>query len=306
MAPYPIKDKLVVGVSAKSLFNLEEEDKIFDEKGPKYYRNYQIAKKNIILEKGFAFHFVERFLSINKVYDKQSPVEVVILSKDNPETAVRIMNSVKEYGLNITRGAFTTGRAPYKFIPAYNISLYLTTSEKDVEEAISNGFPAGRFVNLHAPQDFVSDGDELRVAFDFDGVVVDDESEKIYQKNGLEIYKEYETKYADIPLRPGPLADFFRKLGEFQKLETRKQDKDPSYNKILRTAIITARNAPAHLRAINTLSYWNVTVDDLFLLGGIEKTEILKIWKPHLFMDDQMTHLNPELQIPLVHVPFHT
>ena len=148
--------------------------------------------------------------------------------------------------------------------------------------------------------------DELTVAFDFDGVIADDEAERIFQTEGLQKYFDYETKHADEPLKPGPLGDFFKKLALFQKLETNKQDKDPKYQKIIRTAIITARNAPAHDRAINTLKSWKVTVDDLFLLGGIAKKRILETWKPHLFMDDQIAHLDPQLtNIPMVYVPFH-
>ena len=232
-------------------------------------------------------------------------MEVVILAKDSPETAVRIMNSIKEHGLEITRGAFTSGAPPYKYISAYNVSLYLSTSKDDVEDAINEGFPAGRFIATTA-NDIAPETEELRVAFDFDGVVASDEAEKIYQRDGIEKYFEYETQHANEPLKPGPLGDFFMKLARFQKLETRKQDEDPSYKKILRTAIITARNAPAHLRAINTLRAWDVSVDELFLLGGIEKKRILEIWKPQLFMDDQISHLDPNIGIPLVHVPFHT
>lgn len=302
---YAIEKRLVVGVSSNALFNLEKEDHIFRKKGIKEYRKHQYENKNVKLEKGSAFHFVERFLKINKVYSEQQPVEVIILSKNSPETGVRIMNSIKEYGLDITRGAFTSGDPPYKYISAYNISLFLSTNIDDVSNAINEGFPAGRFVNTATS--VLNDSDELRVAFDFDGVVASDEAEKIYQRDGIKKYFEYETMHADEPLGPGPLKDFFTKLALFQRLETRKQDEDPSYKKIIRTAIVTARNAPAHLRAINTLKSWDVTVDDLFLLGGIEKRRILEIWKPHLFMDDQVSHLDPELtKIPLVHVPFHT
>lgn len=302
---YAIEKRLVVGVSSNALFNLEKEDQIFKEEGIKEYRKYQFENKNVKLEKGSAFHFVERFLKINKVYSEQQPVEVIILSKNSPETGVRIMNSIKEYGLGITRGAFTSGDPPYKYISAYNVALYLSTNKEDVENAIKEGFPAGRFINTTT--NVLNDTDELRVAFDFDGVVASGEAEEYYQKNGLEKYLEFEAEHANEPLGPGPLKDFFTKLALFQKLETRKQDEDSSYKKIIRTAIITARNAPAHLRAINTLKSWDVTVDDLFLLGGIEKRRILEIWKPHLFMDDQINHLDPELtEIPLVHVPFHT
>lgn len=301
--PFPIDKKLVVGVSSMALFNLQKEDEIYREEGLSAYRKYQIENKNIIIEKGFAFPFVERFLKINKVYSDDKPIEVVILSKNNPETGVRIMNSIKEYGLDISRGAFTSGDSPYKYIPAYNISLFLSSNETDVMNAITAGYPAGKFVNTH--MEFPNDSDELRVAFDFDGVIADDEAENIYQREGLQYYFNYETEHVNEPHHPGPLADFFRKLSVFQRLETRKKENDPNYKKIIRTAIITARNAPAHERAISTLNTWNVTVDDLFLLGGIEKRRILEIYKPHLFMDDQITHLNPELtSVPLVHIPF--
>jgi 5'-nucleotidase len=301
---YPIDKKLVVGVSSNALFDLQKEDQIFRDKGIKEYRKFQIDNKDQIIKKGFAFPFVERFLKINQVYAEQLPVEVVILSKNSPETGVRIMNSIKEYGLDITRGAFTSGESPYKYIPAYNISLFLSSNETDVLNALDAGYPAGRFINTNT--EISSDSYELRVAFDFDGVIADDEAERIYQDEGLTKYFEYETKHASEPLKPGPLGDFFRKLSRFQKLETRKQDEDPTYIKIIRTAIVTARNAPAHARAINTLLAWDVTVDDLFLLGGIEKRRILETWKPHLFMDDQLDHLDPQLKsVPLVHVPFH-
>ncbi len=302
--PFPIDKKLVVGVSSMALFNLQKEDQIYREEGLSAYRKYQIENKNKIIEKGFAYPFIERFLKINKVYSDDKPIEVVILSKNNPETGVRIMNSIKEYGLDISRGAFTSGDSPYKYIPAYNISLFLSSDEIDVMNAISAGYPAGRFVNTQ--MEFSDDSDELRVAFDFDGVIADDESENIYQRKGLQYYLDYESEHANEPHHPGPLADFFKKLSVFQRLETRKKELDPKYKKIIRTAIITARNAPAHERAISTLNSWNVTVDDLFLLGGIEKRRILEVWKPHLFMDDQITHLNPELlSVPLVHVPFY-
>ncbi len=302
---FPIDRKLVVGVSSNALFDLHEEDKIFREEGINAYRKYQIENKNKIIDKGIAYPFIERFLRINKVYVDERPVEVIILSKNSSETGVRIMNSIKGYGLDISRGAFTSGDSPYKYIPAYNISLYLSTSENDVTNAIQAGYPAGRFINTDI--EFLDDSYELRDAFDFDGVIADDESEIVFQSDGLQMYFEYETLHVSDPHRPGPLADFFKKLSLFQKLETMKQDKDPTYKKIIRTAIITARNAPAHERAINTLKSWDVSVDDLFLLGGIEKWRILETWKPHLFMDDQISHLDPKLtKVPLVHVPFHT
>jgi 5'-nucleotidase len=238
------------------------------------------------------------------VYQEELPVEVVLLSKNSPESGIRIFNSIKHYGLDITRAAFTSGESPFKYIPAYNISLFLSTNEEDVENSIMAGHGAGRVL-----QTVINDNDddlELRVAFDFDGVIADDEAEKVYKETEqLGMFHEHETDHASQVHNPVPLADFFKKLSFFQKLENKKLQGTEGYKKILKTAIITARNAPSHERAINTLMEWGVTVDDMFLMGGIEKKRILEIYKPHLFMDDQLSHLNEAIEnIPLVHIPF--
>jgi len=302
--PFTIDKKLVVGVSSNALFDLTKEEKIFNENGLKSYREYQNSNNDVPLPTGPAYPFIKRFLNINNAYPERQPVEVVILSKNSPETGIRIMNSIKHYDINISRGAFISGDSPYKFIPSYNISLFLSKNVEDVTNAITAGYPAGRFINTSSTS-LGDNSDELRVAFDFDGVIADDKAERIYQTKGIDAFYKHETLNALIPHNPGPLADFFKKLSFFQKLETKKQDDDPNYKKILKTAIITARNAPAHERAINTLKAWDVTVDNLFILGGIEKKRILETFKPHLFMDDQLEHLDPELtDIPLVHVPF--
>ena len=300
---YPIEKKLVVGISSNALFDLKKEDDIFKKEGLNAYRNYQIKNRTVVLNKGVAFPFIKRFLHINDIYPKEKPVEVVLLSKNSPETGVRIYNSIKYYGLDITRAAFMSGESPYEYIPAFNISLFLATDNNDVELAVKANFAAGRVIRTKVVDD--KQIKELRVAFDFDGVIADDEAEKVYKEGGIEKYYEYETKHSQDPLNPGPLADFFKKISFFQKLESKKFEKDPNYEKILKTAIITARNAPAHERAINTLKKWGVTVDEMFLLGGVEKKRILDIMKPHLYFDDQLVHLDESIQnIPLVHIPF--
>lgn len=301
--PYPIEKKLVVGVSSNALFDLEIEDKIFEEQGVKKYREHQIKNREVILEKGVAFPFIKRFLNINNVYTSEQPVEVVLLSKNSPETGVRIFNSIKHYGLNISRAAFLSGISPYNYIPAYNISLFLTTNQNDVNLSIEAGYPAGIFLKTKIEDD--EEDLELRVAFDFDGVIADDASEMVFQEtHDLDQFHQHEVKNILEPHNPGPLADFFKKLGYFQKLESRKFDKDSTYKKILRTSIVTARNAPSHERAINTLKKWEVTVDDMFLMGGIAKGRVLSVLKPHLFLDDQLTHLDAKSNLPLVHIPF--
>lgn len=301
--PYPIEHKLVVGVSSNALFNLENEHEIFKNKGVSAYRDHQVKNVKVPLEKGLAFPFINRFLNINNVYNDEKPVEVVLLSKNSPETGLRIMNSIKHYGLDITRAAFTSGISPYMYINAYNITLFLTTSDNDVRKAVEAKLPAGRFIKTEVnddPQDSV-----LRVAFDFDGVLADDESEKVFQTKSLDSFHEHEIEKVELPHNPGPLSEFFKGLSRLQKLETEKEVTNPNYSKVLRTAIVTARNAPSHEKAVNTLSSWGVTVDEMFFLGGIEKKRILEVFKPQIFFDDQESHLDPSIRnIPLVHIPF--
>jgi len=302
--PYPIERKLVVGVSSTALFDLEFEDSIFRNEGLSAYKKIQEKQKNKFLDKGVAFPFIRRFLNINNIFPEQQPVEVGVLSKNSPETGLRTFNSIREHGLNISRAAFTSGKPAIEYIPAFNISLFLSTDFNDVEEAIKKEFPAGRVLPTDI-QDNLEDN-ELRIAFDFDGVLADDESEKVYKTtHQLELFHQHEVKNVSKPLNPGLLLDFLQKLSYFQKLEKKKIENKVGYEKILKTAIITARNAPSHERAINTLKHWDIDVDEMFLLGGIEKSRILEILKPHLFVDDQISHLNVDLKnIPLVHIPF--
>ena len=301
--PYPIEKKIVVGVSSNALFNLEKEEDIYSNCGPEAFDQYQIDNKDIILQKGAAFPFIKRFLNINNFYHEEQPVEVVLLSKNSPAAGIRIFNSIKEYGLDISRAAFTTGKSPFEYIPAYNISLFLSTDIADVEHAISANFAAGRFINNQLVED---DEMELRVAFDFDGVIADDEAEQVYKETKkLSEFHKYETEHLKEAHNPGPLADFFKKLAFFQKLERKNESNDPNYKRLLKTSIVTARNAPSHERAINTLNKWGVAVDEMFLMGGVDKSRILNIIKPHIYFDDQLVHLDTETsKIPLVHIPF--
>lgn len=302
--PYPIDKKLVVGLSTNALFDLREEDRIFREEGVEAYKKFQINNRSKVIEKGLAFSFARRLLNINKIFPKERPVEVVFLSKNSPETGLRVLNSIKEYGLDITRGAFTSGKSPFEYIPAFNISLFLSTDRDDVQLAIDKNYPAGIILDTEINDD--ESGNELRIAFDFDGVLADDEAEKVFQKNGsLDEFHENEISHSNEPLNPGLMHEFFKKLSFFQKLEEKEFKKDKNYKKIIRTAIITARNAPAHERAIKTLESWNLNVDEMFFLGGIEKKRILEAFKPHLFIDDQINHLDQSINnIPLVHIPF--
>lgn len=300
---YPIEDKLVIAVASSALFDLSESDRVFRTRGEAAYRSYQEEHLEQPLKPGVAFPFVRRFLGINRNFPEESPVEVVLLSRNSVITGKRVFRSIRHYKLDITRAAFLGGKSPYAYIPAFNASLFLSSNESDVQRAIDYGHPAGTVL----PSQVVDDQDdtELRIAFDFDGVIADDASEQVFKNGSLEGFQAHETSNAHIPHNPGPLADLFRQLSSLQKLEDRALAENPDYRRILRTAIVTARNAPSHERVITTLEYWGVEANEVFFLGGMQKGRILQVLQPHMFFDDQRSHLDSESgSIPMVHIPF--
>jgi 5'-nucleotidase len=301
---FEIENKLVIGVASSALFDLTGSHQVYLDSGPDEYRNFQERNIDVILGKGVAFPFIRRFLNINKCFPRQAPVEVVLFSRNSPETGLRVMRSIAHYGLDISRAAFMTGKTPYPYLPAFNTSLFLSANEEDVKSAIEANYPAG----LVLPSKIVDDDDdiELRVAFDFDGVIADDEAETVFKTNGLDEFHAHEALHVARPHEPGPLADMFQKLALMQRMEERAQRRDPNYRKVLRIAIITARSAPSHERVVTTLKSWGVSANETFFLGGMDKARVLSVFKPHIFFDDQLTHLksSPGGTIPMVHVPF--
>lgn len=302
---FQIEHKLVIGVASSALFDLTASHQVYLDSGPEEYRKYQEQNLDVILGKGVAFPFIRRFLNINKCFPRQSPVEVVLFSRNSPETGLRVMRSIAHYGLDISRAAFMTGKSPYAYLPAFNASLFLSANEEDVLNALDANYPAGLVLPSTVSDD--DDDAELRVAFDFDGVIADDESETVFKRNhDIAEFHAHETQHVAVPHQPGPLAAMFQKLALMQRMEERVQRRDPGYKKILRIAIITARNAPSHERVVTTLKSWGVSANETFFLGGMNKTRVLSVFKPHIFFDDQMAHLraSPGGTIPMVHVPF--
>lgn len=299
--PFPIEEKLVIAVSSSALFDLSESDRVFREQGPAAYKQFQADHLDTVLGTGVAFPFIRRFLAFNQYFPEESPVEVVLLSRNSTATGLRVFRSIAHYGLDITRAAFTGGASPFPYIPAFNASLFLSANEQDVRAAVAAGSPGG-LVLPGVVADEPSDR-ELRIAFDFDGVLADDESETVFKQVGLEGFHAHETLHKDKALQSGLMADLFRKLSRLQELENRLRDQNPDYQRLLRTAIITARNAPAHERVITTLKSWGVEANETFFLGGMDKRRILMVLKPHLFFDDQLSHLKGE-GLAMVHVPF--
>ncbi len=302
--PYPIEEKLVVAVASSALFALDEADRVFRTQGVNAYREYQREHEKDVLSPGVAFPFVRRFLELNNLFPERQPVEVVLLSRNDSDTGMRVFNSIEHYNLGIIRAAFTRGNSPFRYIPAYNVSLFLSANAGDVSEAIAKGFPAGLVLPSAALDD---DSDrELRVAFDFDGVIADDSSEKVYQEKGITAFYRAEVAHADDAISPGPLGDLFRKLGNLRALEDEREESDPAYRRFLKTAIVTARSAPAHRRVVSTLRSWHITVDETHFLGGMDKGRILATLRPHIFFDDQQhPHLDSARSFtPSVHIPF--
>ena len=300
--PYPIEKKLVVAIASSALFDLTESDSIFRAQGLKAYKKYQQKNENKPFEKGVAFPFIKRLLKLNESFPESKPVEVILMSKNSPETGLRVFNSIKHYALDITRAGFTSGQPHFKYLPSFNTALFLSANIEDVKDAIDNGFAAGQVLNKTVIDD--ENDNELRIAFDFDGVIAGDESETIYQKEGLEKYQQYETEHSDIPLNTGPVIDLLKKISTYQQMEIRKTEQDTTYHRILKTAIVTARNAPVHERMIKTLHAWDIGIEEAFFLGGIDKSRILNIMRPHIYFDDQIAHLDHLDKIPAVHIPF--
>jgi len=301
---YPIDRKLVIAVASSALFDLAESDKVYREQGLEAYRKYQRQKENVRFPRGVAFPLVHRLLRLNEGLDEvEAPTEVVLLSRNDPDSGMRVLNSIEKYGLGISRAVFVNGGNPFRYMNALNACLFLSANVDDVRKAVQGGLPAGRVF----PTSFSdSEADlELRIAFDFDGVIADDSSEAIFKRKGLAAFRQAEVRRALRPLKEGPLARFFKEISRLQRFERDKKAKDSSYVPRLRTAIVTARNAPAHKPVVGTLRSWGIEVDEVFFLGGIAKNRVLDEFRPHIFFDDQVQHIAGVAgATPSAHVPF--
>lgn len=302
--PYDLESRLVVGVASSAMFDLQDSDAVFKKEGEEGYRKYQEANLENPFSRGIAFPFIRRLLALNDLLEPGNPlVEVVLLSRNDPDTGLRAMRTIAHYGLGITRAIFMQGKSPYEYIPALNIALFLSVNKKDVLAAISSGFPAGQVLDSRSEDDETDYG--LRIAFDFDGVLAGDESEAVMQASGLPEFHAHEVTNVMQPHNPGPLKEFLVRISKIQAVEEAHKKSNPSYENRVRVSIVTARNAPSHERALTTLKSWGVMVNDAFFLGGIEKGKVLAILKPHIFFDDQSGHLKSTSAVaPSVHIPF--
>ncbi|WP_084127333.1 5'-nucleotidase [Demequina sp. NBRC 110054] len=303
MPAYDLHDRLVVGVASSALFDLTESDAYFREHGEMAYQDYQDRHLDDLLPPGPAFPFIKRLLTLNDLRPRDPLVEVIVLSRNDASTGLRVMRSVEKYALGVTRAFFTQGRSPLDYIPALGMSLFLTRNADDVLAAVKAGYPAGHVLENSAAYDDADRG--LRIAFDFDAVLATDESERVFQTEGMDGFVANEVAKRDVAHAPGLLQPLVADLNRIQRLEQEKQAADPAYQPRLRIALVTARAAPAHERAVHSLRSWGVTVNDAFFMGGIEKARVLEVLRPHMFFDDQHGHLSPALEhVAGVHVPY--
>ena len=294
--PYDLKNPLVIGISSRALFDLEAENRIFETQGLKAYEEYQVLHEKDILPKGPAFPLVRAFLELNQLQPERL-VEVIIMSRNSPNTSLRIFNSIDHYGLDVTRAALSGGAPVAPYLRPFETDLFLLAYRPDVQDAINSGIAAGMILTGTSPERDPSG--QIRIAFDGDAVLFSPDSERIFQTEGLPAFEAHERENADVPMEEGPFANFLMTIAHIQ---SRFADRESSP---IRTALVTSRNAPAHERAIKTLRQWGVRVDEAFFLGGVSKQEVLAAFGAHIFFDDQPAPAEPASKyVPSAVVPY--
>jgi len=290
-----LTEVLVIGISSRALFDLEDSNAVFVEKGLDAYREHQLENEKKILEKGTAFALVEALLHLNTISGKKL-VEVIVMSRNSPDTGLRVFNTINHYGLEISRAAFSGGTPLSPYLKAFDVDLFLSKSDEDVQAAVDSGVAAA---SIYAPPlEQKIDSEQIRIAFDADAVLFSEESEHIYKTQGLEAFLEHEKANVDTPMQEGPFAKLLMTLSYLQH-------HFPKEHSPVRIAIVTARNSPAHERVVQTLRTWDVRVDEAFFLGGLSKDEVLSAFNAHIFFDDQDLHLqSASKKVPSAKVPY--
>ena len=287
-------EALTIGVSSRALFDLGESHRVFETSGLEAFSDYQVARENELLEPGVAFPLVRKLLALNYDNADHSRVEVILLSRNSADTGLRIFNTIEHFGLNIERAAFTNGESPYKYMEAFGADLLLSTNAKDVRAALQKGYAAATILPGGASG---RDSGQLRIAFDGDAVIFSDEAERIYQQHGLERFSHSEREAANQPLSGGPFKQVLEALHKIQSAF-------PIENNPIRTALVTARSAPAHKRVILPLRHWGIRIDEALFLGGKPKGAFLQAFGADIFFDDQAVHCESAREhVTAGHVP---
>lgn len=289
-------DKLVIAISSRALFDLDDSHAVYESEGLQAYSDYQVAHEDEPLKPGDALPLVKKMLRLNDRLDEGSQVEVVLLSRNSADTGLRVFNSIEHYGLDISRAAFCGGQSPWRYINAFGSKLFLSNEAEDVRYALECGVAAATLMSSSGETD-EPDSDQLRFAFDGDAVLFSDEAERVYKQEGLEAFTASEKASAREPLQGGPFKPFLSALHRLQQAF-------PPTEAPIRTALVTARSAPAHERVIRTLRDWNIRIDESIFLGGLNKTEFLRAYQADVFFDDQQSHcVSAAEHIATGHVP---
>jgi 5'-nucleotidase len=289
--PISLDGQLVVAISSRALFDFEEENEHFEATNDRAYMRLQLERLDTAAKAGVAFSLVNKLLAFN-VHTPR--VEVVILSRNDPVSGMRVFRSAQHYGLPIQRGVFTRGESPWRYLKPLNAHLFLSTNEADVRSALGAGVPAAR-VYPNSARASSAHPNEVRIAFDGDAVLFSDEAERVFQQRGLDAFQSHERDQAETPLAAGPFKPLLLALQRLQH--------EPTKGMRIRTALVTARSAPAHERAIRTLMDWNIEVDEAMFLGGLPKGEFLREFEPDFFFDDQTGHVDSaSAHVPAGHV----
>ena len=290
----PSSKPLVVGLSSRVLFDLSESHTIFTENGLEAFQHHQVEREDEILPKGPAFDLVEKLLQLNS--DGQKRIEIVLISRNSADTGLRIFNSIEHYQLPISRAAFRGGRDPFVYIEPFGCQLFLSADGSDVRAALQAGFAAAQIISLPKPKRQASN--ELRIAFDGDAVLFSDEAERVFQQQGLDAFHNNEKQRSKQELPVGPFKGFLEALNQVQ--QSYQPDACP-----IRTALVTARSAPAHKRVILTLRSWDIRIDESLFLGGLDKRKILEAFQADIFFDDQTSHCTSAAEgVTTGHVPY--
>jgi 5'-nucleotidase len=274
--------RLVIAISSRALFDLDEAHQVYEEQGLAAYSRYQVEHEDDPLAPGQAFRVVKKLLGLNQVLPTDHAVEVVLLSRNSADTGLRVFNSIEHYGLPITRAAFCGGDAPWRYIDAFGCQLFLSAESDDVRTALERGVAAAQLVS-QAPGEGDDEG-QLRFAFDGDAVLFSDEAERVYKSEGLAAFTASERAARHEPLSGGPFKRFLAALQQLQQFFPDAEEAP------IRTALVTARSAPAHERVIRTLRAWDIRIDESIFLGGLNKTEFLRAYRADVFFDDQKSH----------------
>jgi len=295
--PASFDGRLVVAISSRALFDLEESNRIFMDQGVEAYYRYQLEHEDRVLTPGIAFALVKKLLSLNELAPARPRVEVILLSRNTADTGLRIMTSIEHYQLDISRAAFTGGENTYPYVPAFDAHLFLSANPIDVRKSLDAGHAAATILPSNVGQN-VEQTSQLRIAFDGDAVLFSDEAERVYQASGLDAFAASEVSAAKEPLSGGPFKNFLSALHRIQS------EYPPDVSPI-RTALVTARSAPAHERVVRTLRAWNIRIDEALFLGGLDKGPFLKAFGADIFFDDQRGHCESARQhVATGHVPF--